>query len=200
MNRFLIILLLGLLLLRCGKKEEDTVCNNIPLEKSSVTDKVEYEIINSIFEKYYPNYSLIVINQQTVVTGDVSIECIKERFSYEAIQYDSLSLSDYAVKNDTCYFLSDSLVKPGVQLISYNEILCLFNNFGDNGWAKYYQKYPKYHGFFSFSRPGINPQGNRAVIEYDTVHGPDAGTWYLLLLEKIDDKWIITHRFITAVA
>jgi len=107
-----------------------------------------------------------------------------------------LSLVKYSLKNEIGYFLSDSLMLNSVQLINPQELDCLMG-FVDSGWEKYYQKYPKSFGFFSFSRPGLNEQGNRAVVEYGWYNNYSAGMGYIVILDKNSTNWAVSHRIAT---
>ena len=194
---FLIQLLLGVLLMGCDKKTEETPCNSVPLEKSTLTDSTDYRIINSVLEYYYSNYTFLHIVQETASNDALlGISHMKDILNRENIVFDSLSLVKYSLKNEIGYFLSDSLMLNSVQLINPQELDCLMG-FVDSGWEKYYQKYPKSFGFFSFSRPGLNEQGNRAVVEYGWYNNYSAGMGYIVILDKNSTNWAVSHRIAT---
>lgn len=199
MKKLLSILGFIIIISSCEQKTEVTFCNKIPLETATVENEIEYQIINAILEKYYyPGKNILQVNQETDSTWK-TIDDFKEFFEQEKIDYDLTYLTDYVSKNDTSYFLSKSLLNSSVQLISQEELDCLFSN-DETGWEKYYHKYPKLKGFFSFSRPGINTLGNKAIIEYYWAGDYLAAMWYIVILEKSGNDWNVVQSFLTGIA
>jgi hypothetical protein len=200
MKRLLLFpLLLGLLLFNCNKKTAETLCEGFPLESPTLTNEPDYTIFNLIFSEYYPEYKYVNLIQRTDSIGSSNIDYIKWTLADQNIEYDSLMLTDYLEKNNSSYYLSGSLMINPVQLISPLELNCLFN-YQDYFWEKYYQKYPESNGYFSFSRPGFNPEGNEAIIEYGWYAGNLAAEGYLVILEKTGSSWKIVHHLITWIS
>jgi hypothetical protein len=196
---FFLPLLLALFISGCNKKNAETICDDFLLETPTLTNESDYQIINLILENYYSDYQLINIVQKTDGTSSLEIDYIKTAFERNDIEYDSLSLIDYSEKNICYYYLSDNFPLEAVQLINPQELNCIFSN-QDNGWEKYYQKYPESNGYLSFSRPGFNPEGNQAIIEYAWYGGYLAAEGYLVHLEKTGGSWKIAHHLITWIS
>jgi hypothetical protein len=200
MKRIPQILILLFVLSSCEKKTAETYCNGFYLENPTTKDSTDYSVINCILVYYYSNANQMHLNQEmslnTVTSG---VDGIKEKLADENVEYDSLILSNYLERNDTSYFLADSLKVNSIHLINPEEIKCLFS-FTGNGWEKYFEKYPKSTGILFFSRPGYNALKNQAIIEYNWGFGYDGAYWYLVILDRINGKWTITHRFITGIS
>lgn len=192
-NLFFLELIITISLLSCENKNEETFCEKNPLEKPTLIDSVDYKVINSIIDYYYSDFSFIHIDQETDSTTSTFIDNIKSKLASSNIEYDSLTLLDYSIKNRAICYLSESLLKSPIKLISHKELNCYFS-FQKSGWEKYYQKYPNSFGFLSFSRPGINTQLNKAIVEYGWYNGYQGGMGYLLLLEKVNNNWIVKNR------
>ncbi|HAL64618.1 MAG TPA: hypothetical protein DCP10_03490 [Bacteroidales bacterium] len=196
MRKIIIIqLLVTILLLSCKKDNEKTLCTDYKLEQSTLNNELDYEIINSVLETYFINSDFIHIVQKT--TSPVHSEFIKDKLVSENIVFDSLLLSDYSEKNSNAYFLSSNNFELNtVRLINPTETNCFFS-VEYKGWGNYYKKYPKSTGLHSFSRPGINNTGNQTIIEYGWQAHYDTGMGYLVVLEKVNNKWIVKNRMPT---
>ncbi len=207
MKKLALLSIVLLIITGCEKKLDDQIidnlpidtsfCDDFPLENSTLKDSVDYAIINSILECFYSNDDSIHFKQST--NYSVGIENIEMILSYRNIDFDSSLLSDYKTKNNNSYILTDSLLSKSVTLISQQELTCIFN-FEDVGWEKYYEKYPKSGGFLTFYRPGINNQKNKAIVEYGYYTNYLGAIMFIVLLEKENNNWIITHRLITRIA
>ena len=196
MRKIIIIqLVVTILLVSCKKDNEETLCTDFKLEQSTLNSELDYEIINSVLATYFINSDFIHIVQET--KSPVHSEFIKDKLESENIVIDSLLLSDYSEKNTIAYFLSsNNLELNTILLINPTETNCFFS-VEFKGWANYYKKYPKSTGLYTFSRPGINSAGNQAIIEYGWQADYDKGMGYLVILEKENNKWIVTHRLYT---
>jgi len=196
MRKIIIIqLLVTILLLSCKKDNEEPLCMDFKLEQSTLNNELDYEIMNSVLETYFINSDFIHIVQKT--KSPVHSEFIKDKLVSENIVFDSLLLSDYSEKNSNAYFLSSNNFELNtVRLINPTETNCFFS-VEYKGWENYYKKYPKSTGLHTFSRPGINTTGNQAIIEYGWQANYDTGMGYLVVLEKVNNKWIVKNRIPT---
>ncbi len=207
MKKLALLYIVLLIITGCEKKLDDQIidnlpidtsfCDNFPLENSTLKDSVDYAIINSVLECFYTNEDSIHFKQST--NYGVGIENIEMTLSYRNIDFDSSLLSDYKTKNTNSYILTDSLLSKSVTLISQQELTCIFN-FEDAGWEKYYEKYPKSGGFLYFYRPGINMQGNKAIVEYGHFINYLGAMGFIVVLEKTNNNWNITHRINTWIS
>jgi len=65
--------------------------------------------------------------------------------------------------------------------------------FEDGEWENYYKKY-KNQPIIRCSRPGFNERKDRAMIYYSKTKGSRSGAGYIIILEKVDGKWIEKDR------
>ena len=117
-----------------------------------------------------------------------------ERNSLEMFNKNGLSSLDSDCYSDFC---EKNKLKIGVDsidnfqgTISYltkNEIIDIFKQ---GGWANYYKKFGTIP-IVRVSRPGISVDKNKAFIYYSESVADLAGAGYYVILEKINDKWII---------
>lgn len=191
------ILFTTILLISCIEKEKIEMCDNFQLEKATLTDDLDYEIINTILDSIYSNFDYIHINQNT--NFHVNLENIQERLLNHGINIDTLTLQNYKKMNEVSYTFANKFNSSNVYLLGKDESECLFT--GKDAYAKwenYYKKYPKSSGIYTFSRPGI--YNGIAIIEYGWMAGADKGEGYVVILEKVNDRWTIVHYFVTWVS
>lgn len=195
---FLFLLFIGLFS-SCTKKVEETFCNGFALENPTLKDSIDYSIINSIIEHYSHSEFIHIVQEIDLNHVTIGNDWIKEELANESIEYDSLILTNYLERNDSNYFLADSCMLSFVHPINHEEVNCLFS-YENSGWEKYYQKYPNSTGILFFSRPGFNELKNHAIIEYCRVWDYLGAEWYIVLLDRINGKWIVTQHILTMVS
>ena len=193
------VLFTTILLMSCGKKEVK-LCDGFKLKEPTLTDDLDYEIINTILDSIYGNFKFIHINQKT--SFNVNIENLIISLQNQNIEIDTLLISNYKSKNDINYFLSNKFEQKNVQLVTDEELECLLNGDDDifSAWDNYYKKYPISSGNYIFYRPGFNINNDVAIIEYEWYAGPETGEAYIVLLEKQNNKWKIIHYFVTSAS
>ena len=193
------ILFTTILLISCKEKEKIEMCANFQLEETTLTNDLDYEIINTILDSIYSNVNYMHILQKTYST--VNVEGLKTRLKNKNIEIDTLILLHYKDQNNQSYFLSDKFKQENIELISNDEFMCFFSDANPySGWENYYGKYNSSFGQCTFQRPGFNTNINKAIIEYGWMAGADKGEGYVVILEKTDDGWEIIHYFVTWVS
>ncbi len=191
------ILLIAILLMNCKDKETIEICDNFSLEEATLTENLDYEVINAILDEYYGDVKFMLIEQKTQPVYDLYIESAKRKLKDMGIK-DSSIFKDYRNKNNQQYFLSEKLNRPNIKLINKLELNCLFSEKDAvENWEKYYRKYKFSSGNYTFARPGFNKNKDKAIIEYGYMAGPMTGEGSLVLLEKIDNKWKVIKRLST---
>ena len=193
------VLFTTILLNGCGKKKEVKLCDDYSLEEPTLKDSLDYEIINTVLDSIYYNYNYIHINQNT--DSYVNIENLQERLLNHGINIDTLTLQNYKKRNDISYTFANNFNSNNVNLLGKDESECLFT--GEDAYAKwenYYKKYNTSSGQYTFKRPGFSTNKNKAIIEYGWRAGADIGEGYVVILEKVNDKWIIVNYFVTWVS
>lgn len=76
--------------------------------------------------------------------------------------------------------------KNKVTYLTNKELSLIFK---DGEWGNYYKIYNN-QPIIRCSRPGFNERKDRAMIYYSTTTGSRAGAGYIIILEKVDGKWI----------
>jgi hypothetical protein len=193
------VLCTAILLMSCGKEKEVKLCDGYKLEEPTLKDSLDYEIINTILNSIYGDLKFIHINQNTDYY--VNIENLQERLLNHGINIDTLTLQNYNKRNDISYIFANNFNNNTVNLLGKDESECLFT--GDDAYAKwenYYKKYNTSSGIYTFKRPGFSADKNKAIIEYSWIDGADIGEGYVVILEKVNNKWKIIHYFVTWVS
>jgi len=193
------VLFTTILLISCGKEKEVKLCDGFKLEEPTLKDSLDYEIINTVLDSIYYNFNHIHINQNT--DSYVHIEDLQERLLNHGINIDALTLQNYKKRNDVSYTFANEFNSNNVYLLGKDESECLFS--GEDAYAKwknYYKKYNTSSGQYTFKRPGFSTDKNKAIIEYGWRAAADKGEGYVVILEKVNDKWTIVHYFVTWVS
>jgi hypothetical protein len=193
------VLFTTILLISCKEKEKNEICTNFELEDATLTDDLDYEIINTVLDSIYGDLKFIHIYQNT--DSCVHIENLQERLLNHDIYIDALILQNYKKSNDISYTFANKFNSNNVNLLGKDELECLFT--GEDAYAKwdnYYKKYNTSSGQYTFKRPGFSTDKNKAIIEYGWMAGADIGEGYVVILEKTDDGWEIIHYFVTWVS
>lgn len=146
---------------------------------------------------YYPENKFVNIIQQTDTS--VSTEYVRQRLISANAAIDSSMLVNFELRNANGYFLDEGYLDDYVHLINRKELQCLFSTDG-SGWERYYQKYDESNGYLIFSMPGINADKNKAILVYSHECGALCGSGFMVLLERKDNKWVVTDRFITWIS
>lgn len=183
----------------CEKKKEVKLCDGFSLEEPTLKDSLDYEIINTVLDSIYYNYNYIHINQNT--DSYVNVENLQERLLNHGINIDTLTLQNYNKRNDISYIFANNFNSNNVNLLGKDESECLFT--GEDAYAKwenYYKKYNTSSGQYTFKRPGFSTDKNKAIIEYGWMAAADIGEGYVVILEKVNDKWTIVNYFVTWVS
>ncbi len=200
MKKIILLLLFSAILLSsCKDKDTIDICNCMSLETPTVKDDLEYEVISSILNNFYLDLKYRHIVQIIHSKDSASIEYLKKDLKADNIKIDSLVFVDFYNKNKKTHFLSDRLNRYNIKVISDSEFRCLLDAGRDNdylGWDNYYRKYKFSNGILLFSRPGFNASKDKAIIKYAELYGIDGREWYLVVLEKRNNKWEIIHHIL----
>jgi len=65
-----------------------------------------------------------------------------------------------------------------------------------NGWDRFYAKYPKSPGIITISRVGFNRRGDMAMVYVGSQSHYLAGAGQIHVLRKQDGKWVEVPAFI----
>lgn len=83
-----------------------------------------------------------------------------------------------------------------VSLLSEEEKAKIFTrgSGGDGWWPDFYERYPNAQGILTLSRVGVNSEGTQALLYYGSSRAGLSGMGEMIILEKHNDRWIITER------
>jgi len=73
--------------------------------------------------------------------------------------------------------------------ISKEDLTKIFKS--DNGWSRFYEKYPDAPGKISLSRPGFNAAMDTALVYVGQQSDWLAGAGYFVIMKKIDNTWTL---------
>jgi len=112
----------------------------------------------------------------------------------ELTNLDSCMLNDFAEKNQYTVKVP-ALCLDRIKIIymakgKWDEIM------KEGGWSNYHNNYG-HIPTINLSRPGINKNMNKALIYYDTKSDKLGGSGFYLILEKVNNNWIIKEKIIS---
>jgi hypothetical protein len=80
-----------------------------------------------------------------------------------------------------------------VVLVSEKEVNAIFKNI-DDGWERFYAKYPRAIGLMGMSVVAFNAEKTKALFYYEEISDFLAGAGYYVLMIKQDDRWVIHEK------
>jgi hypothetical protein len=132
--------------------------------------------------------SLLIINESWSHKSKANIETISFYKRLKLANYDFNMICDFINKNNESIQIDSIKNYNGViKYISNKEIDKIFK---DGNWPNYH----KHFGMTSLirlSRPGINLEKNKAIIECSCSSGGTCGTGFYVIMGKANEKWII---------
>jgi hypothetical protein len=69
------------------------------------------------------------------------------------------------------------------------EIRALFADLRDDGWGRFYQRYPDSGGYIAVSAVGFDAEKRRAMVHFGSVYGMLGANWKFFFLNKTDAGW-----------
>ena len=157
----------------------------------------EYQVYNATLSSRFPDQPFLHVERKTY--GET------EQFYYQdkldVIDYDSLMIGDYLVKNFQQIILDTTKLIDPVETVHELILNMIWTNYEyPADWQYYYNLYPESCGIITLSRPGFSADGETAVLKLGWQSGGDAGQGYLLVLKKYDDIWLVRYTFYTWVS
>jgi hypothetical protein len=81
-----------------------------------------------------------------------------------------------------------------VSLINKNLFNSLFTGSPSSGWKSFYSIYPDSDGVYEFSKIQYSKGGTKAILYYSHRINELNGVGAIVVLEKVEKKWRITHE------
>lgn len=159
----------------------------------------EYQIFNTALRSRFPENNYLHVLRTTF--GYTEFFAYRNKLDDSGINYDTLMISDFLINNITPTILDETYLINSVHTVSRIELNEIWTNYDyPYDWQEYYRRYPESNGIIDFSRPGFSADGDMAVMTFGWQFSGDGGQGYLIVLEKIDGKWMVRWRFNTWVS
>lgn len=147
---------------------------------------LEYQIISDVLIARLPPEATgeIVIAAEPMIEFNFSTVSIYKEFGVFA-RFPSLGtetiLSLLEKEKQPDAFESLFTLPRQVTLLDEDETKRIFRGYGD--WTSFYEKFPKSAGRFFFSRVGLNPSKNQALLHFGRQWHGRAGSGCMVFLE-----------------
>ncbi len=198
MKNLLAIALICMLAFAC-KKSDDTSqiieCEDVENVNGNISNQEEYDIIEAVLSEHYSTTGFLHIVEYTEVCSSCA-ELSHSFLSDNGINYDSTTVSNYALKNDIEWYWNEQFNTTNV-MINKEELNCFFDS--GNGWNNYYAKYEQSSGYLQFGRPATNG-ADEAIVHYGEYCNYLCAAGFIVLLEKIDGVWQVKHNINTWIS
>lgn len=159
----------------------------------------EYQIFNAVLRSRFPEENYLHVVRTTY--GYTEYFSYQYKLDDSGINYDTLMISDFLIKNTLPLTLNETYLIDPVYTVDKTELDSIWRNYNcPEDWQEYYRRYPRSCGIIDFSRPGFSIDGNTAVMTLGWQFGGDAGHGYLVILKKIDGTWMLRWWFDTWIS
>jgi hypothetical protein len=154
---------------------------------------LEYQIISDVLIARLPPEATgeIVIATEPMIESNFSTISIYKEFGvfarFPSLDAETiLSLLEKERQPDT--FKSLFTLPRMVTLLDEDEAKRIFRERG--GWTSFYEKFPKSAGRFFFSRVGLNPSRNQAILHFGRQWHGRAGSGCIVFLEDSGNGFV----------
>lgn len=138
--------------------------------------------------------SIIILSETFTQTIDTEDDLLVKFLRTGLAGLDSCTMNDFFKKNQSSVkipeFCLDQIKIIYMTKKEWNEII------KGGGWSRYHSIYG-YIPTISLSRPGINEDMNKGLIYYDAISDKLGGSGFYLILEKVNNKWIVKEKIIS---
>ena len=166
-------------------------CQSLPIAACPM-DSIEYQIISDFIEAELSG-SYYVIG---VRPADRAFDLARLLTPYGETMVKREAVMSYISRNSAkCCFERRFRFKADYSLIDSDSLRVLFRDSPLDGWDAFDSRYPHAHGYIQLSRPGIDSEQTEALVSYSFALGPLSGWGGLLLLKKVEGKWIREKTF-----
>lgn len=162
------------------------------LEETPKEDTAKIQRQKAFLEEY-KNTSYAVLIKETTMPINIKNPSYESMISMGGYLKDELRSYDSVMHVNMIRSSEKSITIKAFKEFK-NKVTYLTNKeldlvFEDGEWENYYKKY-KNQPIIRCSRPGFNERKDRAMIYYSKTRGSRAGVGYIIILEKVDGKWI----------
>lgn len=157
----------------------------------------EYLIYATAIDTWYtdnPEKGVFIKDHTVLYT---SLDIVEKELSYVRSRMPTLALetiNDFKAKNLKKYPLDRFInQRSDYQIIKDTELINLFEH--DEGWGRFYSRYPNADGVLALSRVGLNNDKTQALLCVANHWNRYAGVGLYVLLKKQDDSsWEIDEN------
>jgi hypothetical protein len=160
-------------------------------DKSSTdsNDAREYSVLAAILKLHYNGDGRsVVINDTLEPCGGTTSSFVGTDAQISASDVESAFRECHSNPNQKVG-LSRLHIKNRLIPIVESEYRKYFKLDCEEGWNRFYRKYPKSHGYVQLSRVGFVPSKKFALLNFSYMAGCMNGEGHLLLLKNVDGEW-----------
>lgn len=137
--------------------------------------------------------SIIIISESSIQTMDTRVDSLEKFQRIGLASLDLYTMNDFFKKNlSSTKITKFYLDKIKIIYMSQKEWDGIMEQ---GGWKQYHNNYG-YIPTINLSRPGINESMNKAFIYYDAKSDKLGGAGFFIILEKVNNKWIVKEKII----
>jgi len=163
-----------------------TICEPLP-QTTCPMDSLEYQILSDFIQVEHSGSPYVIVSRPY----DVALGIDRLMTPYGETMVKREIVVSFVARNSTrCSFERRFRFKADYSLIDSDSLRVLFRGSPLDGWDAFDSRYPHAHGYMQVSRPGIDSAQTEALVSYSIVWSPFTGWGGLLLLKKIEGKWI----------
>ncbi len=198
MTRLAFLAILILLISRCGIQTEKPGLADKPSPEQISVQPDEYAVYSAILNEYDKSpadgkpVKLIVIEDSTLTSSEDEYPLEKTFESRENKITPELKIlfEDYRTKNKKSEKLERAFnLQYKYILINKKDIGAFFEKVEEDGWAKFYKKYPNSQGKIAFSRVGFNKVKSKAIVYRTNSCGWLCAYGGYIILSKTGNTW-----------
>lgn len=179
-----------------------TACNIFPLDPgpwsfhdADIDNPEEYAVINAVIDSLFGDSELVHVMQTLLTVSDSTMSYV-DFYLEQADINDSLMRANYLANNDSTHHLDPDKLDNPAEALSLTQFAYYFISSGsDMGFTGYYNDYPESSGILHLHRPGFNADSTMAMFELGFMRGELGGYGSLVISEKINGIWVLTHQY-----
>jgi len=149
--------------------------------------------------KMHKDLEVILVDETEMFLFDTTYYpfCSFKNENYGLPSLDNESYLDFIEKNKTKIRIDSIQVFQGtIVYISSQEIENIFKH---GGWENYHKNFG-FKPLIKVSRPGLNNEKNKAFIYYSECSDGLSGAGFYLILEKINNKWVVKESMLAWIS
>ena len=164
-----------------------------PKPRTVLDDPDEYRVYEAVVRKYFGDASnrILVLDRNVGGCGAATVipEAVGSKLS--STQIEEINIDCTTKKGNYEFNIIKFALKSKIELVSRQDLEKLFVPNCEDGWKKFYEKYPNSKGNVGFSRVGFDVTKKVAALNFGYQSGCLAGQGKGIYLQKTNDEWVI---------